>query len=155
DSEDLLDGLIEAVAEEDTAPDGMARAKAVYQQYASEYKKRFKWIRPSLFKKSLAADLASDTQTLSELLRAHGKWDSKHDQKLLALHKLIARTHGKDKVLVFTQFADTARYLGRELRKAGVTQLEVATGASADPYALVSVVSRFDVLMFTYGDGWR
>ncbi|MBE0620385.1 MAG: NgoFVII family restriction endonuclease [Burkholderiales bacterium] len=136
DPEDLLDGLVEAVAEEDTAPDGMARAKAVYKQYATEYKKRFKWIRPTLFKKSLAADLALDTQTLSELLRAHGKWDPKHDQKLLALYKLITRTHGKDKVLIFTQFADTARYLGREVRKAGVPQVEVATGASADPYAL-------------------
>ncbi len=136
DSEDLLDGLIEEVAEESTEPEGMARAKAVYKQYASEYKKRFKWIRPTLFKKSLAADLASDTQTLNELLRAHGKWDPKHDQKLLALHKLITRTHGKDKVLIFTQFADTARYLGREVRRAGVAQVEVATGASADPYAL-------------------
>jgi superfamily II DNA or RNA helicase len=136
DREDLLDGLVEVVAEEDTAPDGMARAKAAYQQYATEYKKRFKWIRPTLFKKSLAADLAADTQTLRELLRTHGQWDPHHDQKLLALHKLVTRTHAKDKVLIFTQFADTARYLGREMGKAGVAQLEVATGASADPYAL-------------------
>jgi hypothetical protein len=39
-------------------------------------------------------------------------------------------------VLIFTQFADTARYLAREARKAGITHVEVATGASADPYAL-------------------
>jgi superfamily II DNA or RNA helicase len=136
DPEDLLDGLVEVVAEEDIAPDDMARAKAVYHQYATEYKKRFKWIRPTLFKRSLTADLAADTQTLRELLRTHGQWDPQHDQKLLALRKLVTRTHAKDKVLIFTQFADTARYLGRELRKAGVAQLEVATGASADPYAL-------------------
>lgn len=134
--EDLLDGLVEAVAEEDALPNGMARAKAVYQQYASEYKKRFKWIRPTLFKKSLAEHLAEDTQTLIELLRAHGLWDPQHDQKLIALHKLITQTHAKDKVLIFTQFADTARYLAREVRKAGVTHVEVATGASADPYTL-------------------
>ncbi len=136
DPEDLLDGLIEEVAEEDVVPGGMARAKAVYQQYAKEYKKRFKWIRPGLFKASLAEHLAADTQTLRELLRIHGQWDPKHDQKLQALHKLITRTHGKDKLLIFTQFADTARYLAREMRKSGVTQLGVATGTSADPYAL-------------------
>ncbi len=136
DPEDLLDGLVEAVAEADVAPDCLARAKAVYQQYADEYKRRFKWIRPTLFKKSLADDLAADTQTLLELLRTHGRWDPQHDQKLLALRQLLARTHAKHKVLIFTQFADTARYLAREVRRAGITQVEVATGASADPYAL-------------------
>jgi superfamily II DNA or RNA helicase len=134
--EDLLDGLVDAVAEEDNVPDNMARAKVIYRQYATEYKKRFKWIRPSLFKQSLADHLTEDTRALTDLLRKHGEWDPEHDQKMLALRKLIAETHGKDKVLVFTQFADTARYLGREMRKAGLKQVEVATGASADPYAL-------------------
>ena len=142
--EDLLDGLVEAAPDtaleaqaiSDNLPDAMARAKAVYAQYAGQYKKRFKWIRPGLFKPSLAADLAQDTQTLSELLATQGHWEPAHDQKLLALRQLITKTHAKDKVLVFTQFADTARYLAREVRRAGVTHVEVATGASADPYAL-------------------
>ena len=134
--EDLLDGLVDAVAEEDNVPDNMARAKAIYGKYATEYKKRFKWIRPALFKQSLAEHLAADTLELSHLLRKHGEWDLEHDHKMLALRKLIAETHGKDKVLVFTQFADTARYLAREMRKAGLKQVEVATGTSADPYAL-------------------
>ncbi len=136
DQEDLLDGMVEAVADEITVPNTLARAKAVYQQYATEYKRRFKWLRPSLFRSSLANDLAQDTQTLTELLRSQGEWDPAHDQKLAALHKLVTLTHGKEKVLIFTQFADTARYLSRELRKAGVTHVEVATGASMDPYAL-------------------
>ena len=50
--------MMEAVAEEDARPDGLARAKAVYEQYAGEYKRRFKWLRPGLFKKSLAEHLA-------------------------------------------------------------------------------------------------
>ena len=37
---------------------------------------------------------------------------------------------------MFTQFADTARYLARELRVAGIKQMEVVTGTSADPYAV-------------------
>lgn len=138
--EDLLDNLVEAAPDtalETGANSGsLLRAKAAYARYASQYKKRFKWMRPGLFKPSLAADLAQDTQTLSELLATQGHWNPAHDQKLLALRQLIAKTHAKDKVLVFTQFADTARYLAREVRRAGVTHVEVATGASADPYAL-------------------
>jgi superfamily II DNA or RNA helicase len=136
DREDLLDGLIEAVAEETEMTSGMDRAKAVYQQYAAEYKKQFKWIRPTLFKNTLAEHLAADTEALVEMLRSHGHWDPQKDQKLIALHKLASKTHGKDKVLVFTQFADTARYLARELRQLGVAQAGVATGTSSDPYAL-------------------
>ncbi|MGB4116916.1 MAG: helicase-related protein [Polaromonas sp.] len=136
DPEDQLDGMIEAALETDGIPDSMARAKAVYEQYRQQYKTRYKWIRPSLFKPSLAEHLAEDTQSLSELLQTQGQWDPAHDQKLLALRKLITQTHGKDKVLVFTQFADTARYLAKEIRQAGATHVEVATGASADPYAL-------------------
>jgi superfamily II DNA or RNA helicase len=136
DQEDLLDGLVEAVAEEAAVPDTLARAKAVYEQYAGQYKRRFKWIRPSLFKKKLAEDLAQDTQTLSELLTSQGPWDPAKDHKLQAFLRLVKQTHGKDKVLLFTQFADTARYLAREAKAVGITHVEVATGASADPYAL-------------------
>ena len=134
--EDLLDGLVDAATDADGVPDSLNRAKTVYEQYATQYKKRFKWMRPGLFKPMLAEHLAADTQTLGELLSLQGPWDPAHDQKLLALRKLITQTHGKDKVLIFTQFADTARYLAHEVRKAGVTHVEVATGASADPYAL-------------------
>ena len=136
DQEDLLDGLVEAVTDVDMQPDTLARAKAVYQQYATDYKKRFKWVNPLLFKATLAEHLAADTQTLSELLTTHGPWNGARDRKLAELHQLLAKTHAKDKVLVFTQFADTARYLGHELRQSGVALLEVATGATADPYAL-------------------
>ncbi len=136
DQEDLLDGVVDAVEDVDMQPDTMARAKAVYQQYATDYRRRFKWVNPRLFKTLLSEHLAADTQTLSEILTTHGPWDGARDRKLAELRQLVAKTHAKDKVLVFTQFADTARYLGRELRQAGVAHLEVATGATADPYAL-------------------
>lgn len=134
DTEDLLDGLFDAVADEDGVPSDMARAKAVYEQYVRDYKRRFKWIRPTLFKAKLAEDLAHDTQRLTELLNSQGPWDADRDHKWQALHKLLTQTHGKDKVLIFTQFADTARYLAREARKAGISHVALATGASADPY---------------------
>lgn len=136
DQEDLLDGLVEAVVQADEQPDTMARAKEVYEQYATQYKKRFKWLRSGLFKKKLAEDLAQDTQTLTELLSAQGAWEPTKDHKLQAFLRLVKQTHGKDKILIFTQFADTARYLATQARAAGVTHVEVATGASMDPYSL-------------------
>lgn len=136
DVEDVLDGLFDEVAEEDGVPSNMARAKSVYEQYVRDYKKRFKWIRPALFQTKLAESLAHDTQILTQLLNSQGAWEAEKDHKWRALHKLLTQTHGKGKVLVFTQFADTARYLAREARKAGISHVALATGASADPYAL-------------------
>lgn len=136
DPEDLLDGLLEEVPEGEAIASGLERGKAVYEQYAHEYKRRFKWVRSSLFRTKLAEDLGADTQALMSLLHAHGKWDAALDHKWQALRELLTKTHAKEKVLVFTQFADTARYLARQARLAGVTHVGVATGASADPFGL-------------------
>lgn len=129
--EDLFDGMIEESAEEP-----VKLAEIVYRQYATEYRKRFKWISPRLFKKTLREHLAADVDELRALLTLHGAWQPALDRKLGQLRDLLRHTHAKDKVLVFTQFADTARYLGRELLKDGITQLAVVTGATPDPYAV-------------------
>jgi len=136
DSEDLLDGMIVATAEEEIAELGRAHANSIYRLYATQFKQRFKWIGSTLFKPSLAEHLSEDTAKLRSLLNTHGSWTTVGDHKLAELLDLVQNRHGKDKVLIFTQFADTARYLAHELEKAGVKQAAVATGASADPYAL-------------------
>ena len=135
-TEDLLDGITEEIDSAADATNGMARATAAYKQYAGPFKKRFKWISPRLFKEKLADHLREDTDSLLALLTKRGAWQPGEDRKLAELIKLLGTTHSKDKVLVFTQFADTARYLGRELRAAGIKSMEVATGATSDPYAL-------------------
>lgn len=136
DTEDLLDGVIDTVDEPTQEPSGLAHARAIYSLYAGQLKKRFKWINPELFTSKLAEHLAEDSTNLHTLLDLYGPWRAVDDRKLAELLNLIQNRHGKDKVLVFTQFADTARYLARELARAGVKQIEAATGASADPYAL-------------------
>ena len=73
-TEDMLDGMIEAQDEVDGVPDTLARAKVIYAQYAGEFKRRFKWIRPALFRASLAEHLVADTQALTALLQVHGDW---------------------------------------------------------------------------------
>jgi hypothetical protein len=129
--EDLLDGVIEE-AENNIS----SKAESIYRQYADEYHKRFKWISSHLFKKNLREHLAEDVAALRDLLNRYGTWKAEQDRKLARLEELVASTHGKDKVLVFTQFADTARYLGKALQTRGVKTLAVVTGASADPYAM-------------------
>lgn len=133
--EDLLDGLVDE-ADDVGAPQSYAQAGAVYAQYTSQYKRRFKWIAPRFFKPNLQGHLETDTQRLREVLRDYGPWSAGEDRKLGTLIELVRQRHADQKVLIFTQFADTARYLAREMRRAGVKQIEAATGTTADPYAL-------------------
>lgn len=112
------------------------RASEIYGEYATHYKKRFKWLRPCLFVKSLAKDLSSDATALLLVLHKCGEWDAARDAKLNALLELLTERHPDEKVLIFTQFADTVRYLETQLKGLGVTQLAGATGGSADPTQL-------------------
>ena len=129
--EDLIDGITE-----EAEIDATSEAENIYSQYAHQYRKRFKWISSRLFKKELREHLADDVAALRDLLTRNGAWKTEQDRKLAQLEELVTHTHGKDKVLVFTQFADTARYLGKALQARGVKSLAVVTGASADPYAM-------------------
>lgn len=112
------------------------RAAEIHAEYAVHYKKRFKWLRPTLFVKSLAKDLANDATALLLVLHKCGDWDASKDAKLIALLELITQIHPTEKVLIFTQFADTVRYLEAQLKSLGIKEQAGATGASADPTAL-------------------
>ena len=97
-------------------------AAQVYTQYHSEFKRRFRWLRSSLFDESLAEHLQEDSFALFTILDKFGEWDPAKDAKLDALHKLLTQTHSNDKVLVFSQFADTVSYLNHELQLRGLRQ---------------------------------
>jgi len=116
-----------------TEVDYRRRATVVYEEYATRYKRRFKWLRPKLFKASLKKDLLADAQALISLLDECGDWDADKDQKLAALVKLLCEVHPQEKVLIFTQFADTVHYLTAELKRRGIDQVEGVTGNSPDP----------------------
>ena len=112
------------------------RAARAYEAYSGPLKNRFKWLPASLFIGALAKDLLSDAQSLLQLLDNCGDWNPEDDAKLSALITLINEHHPKEKLLVFTQFADTARYLNAQLHSRGIEGLEQATGQSADPTSL-------------------
>ena len=119
-----------------TADDYKQRAAAIYGLYTRKYKSRFKWLRPNLFHPLLRKELTEDALALTKILEQYGTWDPKKDAKLNALEALLTETHPNNKVLVFTQFADTVQYLTNALSERGLTQIAAATGNSTDPTAL-------------------
>lgn len=119
-----------------TEADFRARAAHAYTAYSTDFKKRFKWLPSHLFQSSLAADLLADALALLAMLKQCGEWDAQQDTKLGELIKLINTVHRTEKLLIFTQFADTAHYLKTQLQARGIKGVEEATGQSADPTAL-------------------
>ncbi|PDW04840.1 helicase-related protein [Candidatus Viridilinea mediisalina] len=133
----------DAVAELVEAPDPDAalstyavRAAQVYATYTTRFRRRFKWLAAKFFQAGLKRALRADARMLAELAQQVGRWQPANDAKLAALTTLLCETHPNEKVLIFTQFADTALYLAAQLRARGLTDLEVATGQAGDPTGL-------------------
>lgn len=110
-----------------------SRAATLYGVYAKELKSRFKWLRSSLFVDSLKDELIRDATVLMQVLRKSERWNPHSDAKLSKLYQLIAKQHKDEKVIVFSQFADTVHYLESQLRSKGVSRIQGVTGGSADP----------------------
>lgn len=119
-----------------TEADFKERAAEIYRRYATQFRKRFKWAQPGLFADSLRKDLHADVKALMKVLKNAGAWDSDRDAKLRALLDLVQQRHRNDKVLVFTQFADTVEYLEAQLKARGVSSVAGVTGDSEDPTAI-------------------
>ena len=112
------------------------RAARIYEQYATRFQRRFTWMRHDLFRPNLETELQHDADALIALLQSNGTWDSAQDAKLNALQELITESYPDRKIIVFSQFADTVRYLEHELKSRGVDRLAGVTGDSADPTAI-------------------
>ena len=119
-----------------TEEDFRKRAAEVYALYAGQYKRRFRWLTSGLFIAALGQDLMTDATTLRNILVRFGEWEVSQDEKLHALEHLLVHEHPDRKVLVFTQFADTVRYLEQQLMTRRVTRMAAVTGDSTDPTRL-------------------
>jgi len=140
DNEDAPEDLDKPTYGPLTEAEARSRAAAVYESYASRFRGRFKWLRPDLFDQALAEDLRRDAKALMEVLDRAGTWDPQRDAKLDALVTLLTKEHPKDKVLVFSQFADTVEYLQQQLKARGLAAVAAVTGATDDP---TSIAYRF------------
>ena len=104
-----------------------------YQILRHRNDKNVNWIRPTAFLDKLLQDLLSDSKKLISILSSVGQWNPQKDAKLAKLLEFITTKHKDQKVLVFSQFADTVSYLGRELQNAGVKKFAAVTGDDEDP----------------------
>jgi len=118
-----------------TMADFQQQAAKIYAIYIKK-KTRFKWLSPKFFNTILTTHLQKDSETLLHILTNCGDWQPAQDAKLDSLELLLTKTHPHDKVLIFTQFADTAYYLHQQLVARGLIQIEVASGRSANPTEL-------------------
>lgn len=109
---------------------------ADYDQLVAEDPRGIRWVTPTLFTQNLRQDLEADSQTIRDLLSRFGKWDVYQDSKLNELYKLATQTHPDEKILVFTEYKDTAKYLEHALKQLGVTNVGCATGDSEDATSL-------------------
>ena len=112
------------------------RAAEIYEQYAGPLKRKFRWLSSERFVPELAADLLEDIQALLGILKSCGDWNAASDAKLSRLVEVITRKHPGQKVLVFTQFADTVNYLVGQLQQRGIERVAAVTGNSENPTKL-------------------
>ena len=125
--------------EEPTLSEGLyKKANEAYEIYRNKYKNRFKWLDSKYFKPTLKTHLLKDNKALENILETVGEWQSENDEKLKELIKLVSETHKNDKILIFTQYADTAKYLYEKLQSYNIQNVACATGGSENPTLLSS-----------------
>ena len=97
-----------------------------YIKKAAEYyniicnKNNVAWLPSTYFKKTLKQQLKKDCETLLQMISFCGDWDQMADQKLNELQKLLETAHKDEKVIVFTQYSDTARYIYNALSQSAL-----------------------------------
>ena len=79
-------------------------------------------------------DVLQDLNQLADFLKELAKFKPRNDDKLQALIGLLKKDKvlKKHKCLIFTEFADTARYLKRELINASIEGVESVDGSTGD-----------------------
>lgn len=100
---------------------------------------------PQLFKvDEIIDDTLDDLDQLAEFLAEVAKVKPEQDDKLKALIKLLKTDPvlKKEKVIIFSEFADTARYLEQELTRAGLTGICRIDGSSSQRQRS-DVITRF------------
>jgi len=132
DEDDPQNGISKFLIDEN---DYMQHAQNLYAGLEQK-RTRYDWIRTSLFEPDMRKALVEDAGALIDIVKLGVDWRPENDRQLNALYELCTRTHKNDKILVFTQYADTAAYLAGILKKRGLSGLELATGASEDPTEL-------------------
>lgn len=114
-----------------------AKADQAYELFSQKpWSDRYEWIRSGLFEDELKMQLISDCDELLSVIALNKDWNPEQDRQLNGLSKLISTRHKNDKVLIFTQFADTADYIYRDMLRRKIEAVGIATGNSENPTAI-------------------
>ncbi|HON75934.1 MAG TPA: helicase-related protein, partial [Dermatophilaceae bacterium] len=134
-----------AVTDEDIEGDGDLHGSVAtrYETLRKSLPAKTKWVNTTVFKPTLRKDLAKDNASITTLLSRFGNWDSTRDSKMNALVDLLTNEHAGEKVLIFTEYSDTAEYITAALTDAGVPNVGLATGDSENP---ADIARRFSPL---------
>lgn len=108
-----------------------------YAVLRAEHAHLFDWLHPNVFIGDLTKHLRQDAERLFSVLELAGEWHPEQDNKLAELHKLLVKKHPGQKVLVFSQFADTVRYLSAQLKGRGLKDVAGVTGDTDNPAKFV------------------
>jgi len=85
-----------------------------------------------------------DLEMIVNFIRETKKFKPENDDKLKKLKRLLKSKDLKDqKVIVFTEFADTARYIFQELSKDGIDGLSQIDGASSHRFDVIKCFSPY------------
>lgn len=121
--------------------DYLKKAEKVYKSFTdSSLKSNFDWIRCEFFTETLKKHLLEDSKNIIKILEKAQTWKAENDRKLKALFNLVNETHKTKKILVFTQYADTALYIYEYLKNNGVSKIEYVTGDTESP---TNIAQRF------------
>mgnify|MGYP000976444378 CR=1 FL=1 len=116
----------------------MKKAKTYYNGLIG--KNNVQWIDSKYFKRTLKQGLKKDCEQLLAMINLCEAWNPQTDQKLNELEKLLSNTHKDEKIIIFTQYSDTATYIYKQLEKRGIKNIEKVTGATKNS---TSIVERF------------
>ena len=119
----------------DTEEQYQKNAAQFYQDLVQKYKKQYDWIRSLFFTATLKEDLNNDNKQLLKIVNMNKKWEAVKDRKLASLEKLCNVTHAAEKILIFTQYSDTANYLYENLKNK-IKSFARVTGGSENPTSM-------------------
>ncbi|MET7935320.1 helicase-related protein [Streptomyces sp. NPDC005322] len=131
-----------SISDEDVEGDATTHGSLAsrYEELRSTLPAKTKWINSTVFKGALRHDLVRDNEILTQLLARFGSWDSTRDSKMNALVDMLRQEHAGEKVIIFTEYVDTAEYVAHALQEAAIVNVGLVSGSTENP---VDMVRRF------------
>ena len=138
-SDEQMMGLEDVDAADFESVDGLqvqdlsGNLEQMYESLVQSAPAQTKWVSSAVFTSHLLEDLQHDSKLIKAMLERFGVWQVETDSKLHALRDLIEQKHANDKVLVFTEYKDTAYYIAKGLKKLGVENVAAVAGDTPNP----------------------